>query len=108
MRRRALLAASQTGGGNEEVTFIITNELDGRTEEYTIPKMSWSDFVKSEYNPETPVGEKYFIIDDYNAVKYICIYSSDFHDTEYSTVLNLEYYTEYGDNIITNTKYIVL
>lgn len=51
MRRRALLAASQTGGGNDgPVTFSI-QDADGLVTEYTIPyQMTWEEFINSDSN----------------------------------------------------------
>lgn len=106
-RRRALLAASQTGGGNEEVTFTV-QAGDGRVETYTIPQMSWAEFIESEYNPMSPLGDKYFVIATaaYGSWVASILTYGGFDDFDYIQlyVLNtLE--IVYPDDIIISTTY---
>lgn len=110
MRRRALLAASQTGGGSEEVTFTVQTN-DGRVETYTIPQMSWAEFIESEYNPITPLGDKYFVIEDgfYSSTVNAIRFYGGFDDFEYYELYvsnTLE--TVYPDDIIISITYIQL
>ena len=71
--------------------------------------MSWAEFIESEYNQTTPLGEKYYIIGVHGSVQAIHIYDSEFTDTEYNEL----YYIDslqivFPDDTIISTTYINL
>lgn len=78
MRRRALLANSQVGGGEwgEEITFYLdTVPLGGY---YTLTArdgMTWADWVESEYNT---IGAELYELNDYSIVVWNHMTISDY------------------------------
>lgn len=59
IRRRALLAAS-VGGGGEEITFYIDSAPFGPVHELkALDGMTWEDWIDSEYNTVGIYGESY-------------------------------------------------
>ena len=60
MRRRALLAASQTGGDEVRVIkFYVYDYFAGETTEYdAMSNMTWEQWIDSDYNPYLPNGSK--------------------------------------------------
>lgn len=70
-RRRALLAASQTGGGNE-ITFYIYDGAE-TTPMKALPNMTWGEFVNSEYANQNSMLTD-FRLDDYGSYMGIRFY----------------------------------
>lgn len=67
--------------------------------------MSWAEFIESEYNQMTPLGEKYFVIGPYGSVQAIVIYGS-FTDTEYNELYVIDsLQTVYPADTIISTTY---
>jgi hypothetical protein len=114
MRRRALLAASQTGGGSDSgpITFTVEG-WDGVVTSYTIPhSMTWEEFINSDLN-ETKTDiyghiYKQFVIKkswDELYPAYACLYEG-----EYDYDAKIRYSDGSGyvkkDELIKPTQYI--
>lgn len=114
-RHRALLAASQMGGGNEEVR-VIKFYVNGN--EHTAENwMTWQDFVDSKYNTYLPSniidgdGLKWFITKyerDYSYPAYAAfseLFGETYLDGHYSLFTSSWVFVYSTDKIIENEQY---